>query len=197
MAGVNECFSIGSVVMCTNCFDEEIEGEVLGFEPTTKMLILSILFFCRREYAIDVCWTLNTHFELGCPYVSRYANAFYVRFLQCLFCIQQHCYATYTYCEGSYDGHYFNHNSNCVKSVGPFVLSFWYVLCMYLPLFVALKIVKLHDKKLFFSFSLRLAYVVVINSYLNANTFMSYFIVGVGINIIFSYLRSSSNLKRW
>lgn len=40
MAGVNECFSIGSVVMCTNCFDEEIEGEVLGFEPTTKMLIL-------------------------------------------------------------------------------------------------------------------------------------------------------------
>ena len=47
MAGVNECFSIGSVVMCTNCFDEEIEGEVLGFEPTTKMLILSILF---RKY---------------------------------------------------------------------------------------------------------------------------------------------------
>jgi hypothetical protein len=43
MAGVNECFSVGSVVMCTNCFDEEIEGEVLGFEPTTKMLILSIL----------------------------------------------------------------------------------------------------------------------------------------------------------
>ncbi|XP_050441736.1 protein LSM12 homolog A [Adelges cooleyi] len=40
MAGVNECFSIGSVVMCTNCFDEEIEGEVLGFEPNTKMLIL-------------------------------------------------------------------------------------------------------------------------------------------------------------
>nr|QBH72790.1 hypothetical protein [Essigella californica] len=40
MAGVNECFSIGSIVMCTNCFDEEIEGEVLGFEPTTKMLIL-------------------------------------------------------------------------------------------------------------------------------------------------------------
>ncbi|XP_025422983.1 protein LSM12 homolog A [Sipha flava] len=40
MAGVNECFSVGSVVMCTNCFDEEIEGEVLGFEPTTKMLIL-------------------------------------------------------------------------------------------------------------------------------------------------------------
>ncbi|XP_050520948.1 protein LSM12 homolog A-like [Daktulosphaira vitifoliae] len=40
MAGVNECFSIGSIVVCTNCFDEEIEGEVLGFEPNTKMLIL-------------------------------------------------------------------------------------------------------------------------------------------------------------
>ncbi|XP_067012667.2 protein LSM12 homolog A [Anabrus simplex] len=40
MAGVNECFSIGSVVVCKTCYNKEIEGEVLAFDPQTKMLIL-------------------------------------------------------------------------------------------------------------------------------------------------------------
>ncbi|KAG8236131.1 hypothetical protein J437_LFUL001609 [Ladona fulva] len=40
MAGVNECFSIGSVVACKTCYNKEIEGEVLAFDPQTKMLIL-------------------------------------------------------------------------------------------------------------------------------------------------------------
>ena len=44
MAGVSECFSIGSIVACKTCFSKEIEGEVLAFDPQTKMLILSILF---------------------------------------------------------------------------------------------------------------------------------------------------------
>lgn len=44
MAGVSECFSIGSTVACTTCFKQNIEGEVLAFDPSTKMLILSILF---------------------------------------------------------------------------------------------------------------------------------------------------------
>jgi len=40
---VNDCFSIGSTVVCTTCFNEEVEGEVLAFDHNTKMLILSIL----------------------------------------------------------------------------------------------------------------------------------------------------------
>lgn len=44
MAAVSECFSIGSTVACTTCFNQNIEGEVLAFDPLTKMLILSILF---------------------------------------------------------------------------------------------------------------------------------------------------------
>nr|QBH72786.1 hypothetical protein [Carausius morosus] len=40
MAAVNECFSLGSTVACKTCFNQEIEGEVLAFDPQTKMLIL-------------------------------------------------------------------------------------------------------------------------------------------------------------
>ncbi|KAG7210798.1 hypothetical protein KM043_012289 [Ampulex compressa] len=40
MAGANDCFSIGSTVACKTCYEEEIEGEVLAFDPQTKMLIL-------------------------------------------------------------------------------------------------------------------------------------------------------------
>lgn len=43
MAAVSDCFSIGSTVACTTCFNQNIEGEVLAFDPLTKMLILSIL----------------------------------------------------------------------------------------------------------------------------------------------------------
>ena len=43
MAGGGEWFSIGSVVACKTCFNKEVEGEVLAFDPQTKMLILSIL----------------------------------------------------------------------------------------------------------------------------------------------------------
>lgn len=44
MAGVSDCFSIGSIVSCTTCFKQNIEGEVMAFDPMTKMLVLSILF---------------------------------------------------------------------------------------------------------------------------------------------------------
>ncbi|XP_065364955.1 LSM12 homolog A [Calliphora vicina] len=47
MAAVNDCFSIGSTVMCTTCFNEEFEGEVLAFDHNTKMLILK----CRSKNA--------------------------------------------------------------------------------------------------------------------------------------------------
>uniref|UniRef100_A0A1B6GS47 Uncharacterized protein n=1 Tax=Cuerna arida TaxID=1464854 RepID=A0A1B6GS47_9HEMI len=40
MAGVSECFGIGSTVACKTCYNREIEGEVLAFDPQTKMLIL-------------------------------------------------------------------------------------------------------------------------------------------------------------
>ena len=45
MAAVNDCFSIGSTVLCTTCFNEEVEGEVLAFDHNTKMLILK----CRSK----------------------------------------------------------------------------------------------------------------------------------------------------
>uniref|UniRef100_A0A182NMW7 AD domain-containing protein n=1 Tax=Anopheles dirus TaxID=7168 RepID=A0A182NMW7_9DIPT len=41
MAGlVQDCFSIGSTVVCTTCYNANIEGEVLAFDQQTKMLIL-------------------------------------------------------------------------------------------------------------------------------------------------------------
>uniref|UniRef100_A0A336MVA8 CSON006466 protein n=1 Tax=Culicoides sonorensis TaxID=179676 RepID=A0A336MVA8_CULSO len=40
MAAVSECFSIGSTVSCTTCFNQEILGEVMAFDQQTKMLIL-------------------------------------------------------------------------------------------------------------------------------------------------------------
>lgn len=43
MAGASDWFSIGSTVVCKTCHDKEIEGEVMAFDPQTKMLILSIL----------------------------------------------------------------------------------------------------------------------------------------------------------
>lgn len=40
MAGLSDCFSIGSIVSCKTCYSEDIEGEVVAFEPHTKTLIL-------------------------------------------------------------------------------------------------------------------------------------------------------------
>jgi len=40
MAAVSDCFTVGSTVTCTTCFHKNIEGEVLAFDPETKMLIL-------------------------------------------------------------------------------------------------------------------------------------------------------------
>uniref|UniRef100_T1J8D5 Rho GTPase-activating protein 21 n=1 Tax=Strigamia maritima TaxID=126957 RepID=T1J8D5_STRMM len=43
MAEGSEYFSIGSIVTCKSCFDKQFEGEVLAFDPQTRMLILNIL----------------------------------------------------------------------------------------------------------------------------------------------------------
>lgn len=40
MAGASDYFSIGSTVACKTCYNQDIEGEVLAFDPQTKMLIL-------------------------------------------------------------------------------------------------------------------------------------------------------------
>ncbi|KAK9496487.1 hypothetical protein O3M35_013221 [Rhynocoris fuscipes] len=40
MAGVSDCFSIGSIVACKTCYNKVIEGEVQAFDPQTKMLVL-------------------------------------------------------------------------------------------------------------------------------------------------------------
>ncbi|KAJ8917289.1 hypothetical protein NQ315_002307 [Exocentrus adspersus] len=41
MAAVSDFFSLGSVVWCRTCYNKEVEGEVLAFDPQTKILILS------------------------------------------------------------------------------------------------------------------------------------------------------------
>lgn len=43
MAGVSDCFTLGSTVWCRTCHNKEIEGEVMAFDLQTKILILSIL----------------------------------------------------------------------------------------------------------------------------------------------------------
>lgn len=75
MAGVNECFSIGSIVACKTCYNKEIEGEVLAFDPQTKMLILSILLNFRTSSESFV-YVLNIFFAI--LRVGQYF-AFYVR----------------------------------------------------------------------------------------------------------------------
>ncbi|XP_046995244.1 protein LSM12 homolog [Schistocerca americana] len=54
MAGVNEWFGIGSIVVCKTCYNKEIEGEVLAFDPTTKMLILKCPASSGRASLNDV-----------------------------------------------------------------------------------------------------------------------------------------------
>lgn len=54
MAGVNDWFSIGSTVTCKTCYDKEIEGEVLAFDPQTKMLILKCPSSSNRASLNDV-----------------------------------------------------------------------------------------------------------------------------------------------
>jgi len=40
MAAVSDCFTLGSTVWCKTCYNQEIEGDVLAFDPQTKILIL-------------------------------------------------------------------------------------------------------------------------------------------------------------
>ncbi|XP_065172328.1 protein LSM12-like [Atheta coriaria] len=40
MAGVSDCFTLGSTVWCRTCHNKEIEGEVMAFDLQTKILIL-------------------------------------------------------------------------------------------------------------------------------------------------------------
>lgn len=44
MAAPADFFSLGSTVWCKTCYNSEVQGEVLAFDPTSKILILSILF---------------------------------------------------------------------------------------------------------------------------------------------------------
>ncbi|KAK0175699.1 hypothetical protein PV327_009428 [Microctonus hyperodae] len=54
MAGVSDWFSIGSTVACKTCYNKEIEGEVLAFDPQTKMLILKCPSSSGRASVNDV-----------------------------------------------------------------------------------------------------------------------------------------------
>ncbi|XP_051154783.1 protein LSM12-like [Leptopilina boulardi] len=54
MAGANDWFSIGSTVACKTCYNKDIEGEVLAFDPQTKMLILKCPSSSNRASLNDV-----------------------------------------------------------------------------------------------------------------------------------------------
>ncbi|XP_032685105.1 protein LSM12 homolog A-like [Odontomachus brunneus] len=54
MAGASDWFSIGSTVVCKTCHEQEIEGEVLAFDPQTKMLILKCPSTSGRPSLNDV-----------------------------------------------------------------------------------------------------------------------------------------------
>ncbi|CAD6232522.1 GSCOCG00006931001-RA-CDS [Cotesia congregata] len=54
MAGVSDWFSIGSTVACKTCYKKDIEGEVLAFDPQTKMLILKCPSSSGRPSVHDV-----------------------------------------------------------------------------------------------------------------------------------------------
>lgn len=43
---VPDCFSIGSIVEVRTCYNDVIEGQVIGFDLHEKLLILSKLFTC-------------------------------------------------------------------------------------------------------------------------------------------------------
>lgn len=36
----------GSKVVCVTCFDEELQGEVVAFDYTGKLIVISILLKC-------------------------------------------------------------------------------------------------------------------------------------------------------
>lgn len=50
MAAVLDYFTIGSTVWCRTCYNAEIEGEVMAFDPQVKILILSILFIVQLVF---------------------------------------------------------------------------------------------------------------------------------------------------
>lgn len=44
-----DCFSLGSIVAVTTCYDEQIEGQVMAFDLNTKLLILSE-YYSQRNF---------------------------------------------------------------------------------------------------------------------------------------------------
>lgn len=54
MAAVLDYFSIGSIVWCRTCYNTEIEGEVMAFDPQVKILILSILLLVSEGCVLNL-----------------------------------------------------------------------------------------------------------------------------------------------
>lgn len=67
MAAVSDFFSIGSVVWCRTCYNKDVEGEVLAFDPQTKILILSILFL--KWPSLGFRWILTNE---ALDFISRH-----------------------------------------------------------------------------------------------------------------------------
>lgn len=70
MAAVSDCFSLGSIVWCRTCYNNEVEGEVQAFDPQTKILILSILLLkCLNKRNNHIYWLVFV--VLKCCYQLR------------------------------------------------------------------------------------------------------------------------------
>nr|CAG4645874.1 EOG090X0FOW [Lynceus sp. MCZ IZ 141354] len=53
-ASENEYFTVGSSVKCTTCYNVDIEGEVMAFDSSTKMLIVKSPASCGRPMLNDI-----------------------------------------------------------------------------------------------------------------------------------------------
>ncbi|KAK7072455.1 protein with role in RNA processing [Halocaridina rubra] len=54
MAESSECFNIGSLVSCKTCFNEDLQGEVLAFDPNVKLLTLKSAASSGRTSLCDI-----------------------------------------------------------------------------------------------------------------------------------------------
>ncbi|KAL7630708.1 UNVERIFIED_CONTAM: hypothetical protein RMT77_019082 [Armadillidium vulgare] len=54
MAEANDCFNVGSIVSCKTCFNEDVQGEVLAYDPTINTILLKTTSTSGKPTSCDV-----------------------------------------------------------------------------------------------------------------------------------------------
>lgn len=67
---------VGDIVSCKNCLEVNIEGEVLAYDPTSRLLALSILLFAKCDLKMTCAQSRCTkaklvvlHTQLTCIHI--------------------------------------------------------------------------------------------------------------------------------